>query len=436
MTDRSNDAGFDRPVRRPTAPHAQVRTTLLTPAGRGALAVVGMAGAGAVELVSRLFSPRGETPLAGRPAGAIVFGRWGDTAKGAGEDLVVVYRSDDDLEIHCHGGLAASEAVIASLERLGAVRQPWPEWLRAGGMVEIEVEAREALAVAGGPKAARILARQLTGLLQVELERVRRLMQDGHLALARDALDRLARGSRVGLRLVRPWRVVLAGSVNAGKSSLANALVGYARSIVSPEPGTTRDLLQTRIVINGWEVDLVDTAGLRDAAAAAGAGGDAASAVEREGMVRAVAACADADLVLRVVDGREAIAAGRLAPEAPGELLVYSKADLTERGRESAPGRESARGRESAPDSPPPWLSSSSSLWTSVVSGEGIEKLAAGIVRRLVSEEADEPDLLSGPVPFTPRQVAAVAALDAECASLSEAVGFQPGCCREADSAS
>jgi len=216
-------------------------------------------------------------------------------------------------------------------------------------------------------------------------------------------------------------------------------LVGYARSIVSPEPGTTRDLLQTRIVINGWEVDLVDTAGLRDAAAAAGAGADAASAVEREGMVRAVAACADADLVLRVVDGREAIAAGGVAPEAPGELLVYSKADLAERGRESASGRESAPGRGSAPDGPP-WLSSSSSpragVWTSVVSGEGIEKLAAGIVRRLVSEEADEPDLLSGPVPFTPRQVAAVAALSAECASLSEAVGFQPGCCREADSAS
>jgi tRNA modification GTPase len=427
MTDRSSDAGFDRPVRPQTAPHAQVRTTLLTPAGRGALAVVGMAGAGAAELVARLFSPRGGTPLAGRPAGAIVFGRWGETAAGAGEDLVVVCRSDDDLEIHCHGGLAASEAVISSLEGLGAVRQSWPEWLRAGGMAEIEVEAREALATAGGPKAARILARQLTGLLQAELERVRRLMQDGHLALARAALDRLARGSRVGLRLVRPWRVVLAGSVNAGKSSLANALVGYARSIVSPEPGTTRDLLQTRIVINGWEVDLVDTAGLRDAAA--GAGGDAASAVEREGMVRAVAACADADLVLRVVDGREAIAAGRLAPEAPGELLVYSKADLTERGRGSA------LGRGSAPDGPP-WLSSSSSLWTSVVSGEGIEKLAAGIVRRLVSEEVDEPDLLSGPVPFTPRQVAAVAALDAECASLSEAVGFQPGCCREADSAS
>lgn len=423
MTDRSNDAGFDRPERRPTAPQAQVRTTLLTPAGRAALAVVGVAGVGALELITRLFSPRGETPLADRPAGAIVFGRWVATAEGSGEDLVVVCRSDDDLEIHCHGGLAASEAVIASLEGLGAVRQLWPEWLRAGGMAEIEVEAREALAVAGGPKAARILGRQLTGLLQGELERVRRLMQDGHLALARAALDRLARGARVGLRLVRPWRVVLAGSVNAGKSSLANALVGYARSIVSPEPGTTRDLLQTRIVINGWEVDLVDTAGLRDAAAdadtGAGAGAGAVSPVEREGMARAVAACADADLVLRVVDGREAIAAGRLAPEAPGELRVYSKADLTERGRGTAQDEPSRLVGSSSPRAAV-WTSG----WTSVVSGEGIEELAAGIVQRLVSEEADEPDLLSGPVPFTQRQVAAVAALTQECASLSEAVDF------------
>ena len=228
---------------------------MLTPMGRGALAVVGVAGPGAQEFVARLFSPRGGVSLQERPAGAIVFGRWSGPADGPVEELVVVRRGADDIEIHCHGGLAASEAVITSLERLGAVRQAWPEWLQAGGMIEIELEAREAVVRAGGPKAARILSRQLAGTLQAEFTRVQGLLAAGNVVASRDALDRLARAARVGLRLVRPWRVVLAGSVNAGKSSLVNALAGHARSIVSPEPGTTRDLLETRVVLDGWEVD-------------------------------------------------------------------------------------------------------------------------------------------------------------------------------------
>ncbi|MCX7432588.1 MAG: hypothetical protein NTY17_16615 [Planctomycetia bacterium] len=134
-----------------------VRVALLTPVGSGALAVVGVAGPGAQACVARLFSPQGPQPLADRPEGAIVFGRWRSAADGPGEELVVVRRGADTLEIHCHGGLAASEAVILSLEQLGAMRQAWPEWLRAGGTQEIEVEAREILRAWRGslPKVAR-----------------------------------------------------------------------------------------------------------------------------------------------------------------------------------------------------------------------------------------------------------------------------------------
>jgi tRNA modification GTPase len=352
---------------------------LLTPVGRGALAVVGVAGPGGQECVARLFSPRG-SPLEGRPQGAIVFGRWTGAAEGPGEELVVVRRSPDDLEIHCHGGLAASEAVITSLEQLGAVRQAWPEWLRAGGSPEIEVEAREALAIAGGPKAARILSRQLAGGLDAELVRVGGLVAKGGMDEARVALDRLGRAARVGLRLARPWRVVLAGSVNAGKSSLVNALAGHARSIVSPEPGTTRDLLETRVVLDGWEVILVDTAGLRE---------DEATGVERAGIARAVAAREGADLVLHVVDGRQV---GRNGPASfsDRELLVASKADLAADAVATA---------------------TAGVVWTSAVSGAGVASLAAEIVRRLVPEEADDPSLLAGVVPFTERQVALVEGL-------------------------
>lgn len=360
-----------------------VRVGLLTPAGRGALAVVGVAGPGAQACVARLFSPRGPRPLADRPAGAILFGRWESAAGGTGEDLVVVRRGVDDLEIHCHGGLAASEAVITSLEQFGAVRQAWPDWLRGGGMAATEAEAREALAVAGGPKAARILSRQLAGGLEAALALVERLVADGRVNESRAILDHLGRASRVGLRLMRPWRVVLAGSVNAGKSSLVNALAGHARAIVSPEPGTTRDLLETRVVLDGWEVDLVDTAGLREAD-----DHDAATAVERAGIARAVAAREEADLVLHVVDGRHLGMDGPTG-SADHELRVASKADLAER---TASGPADV-------------------VWTSAVTGEGIATLAPEIVRRLVPEESDDPALLAGAVPFTERQVAMVKAL-------------------------
>ena len=157
----------------------------------------------------------------------------------------------------------------------------------------IELEAREALASVSGPKAARILCRQLAGVLADELERIDFLRQAGDAVAVVMATERLVLASRVGLRLVKPWRVVVSGPVNAGKSSLVNALAGFSRSIVSAEPGTTRDVLETRIVLDGWEIDLIDTAGLREP-------DEVASATERAGIERALAAAVTADLVLQV----------------------------------------------------------------------------------------------------------------------------------------
>ena len=351
-----------------------VQVALLTPPGRGALAVVGVAGAGAAAAVDRCFESRGGS-VAGRADGAICFGRWRSTADSAGEELVVVRQAADRVEVQCHGGEAAAAAVLGSLVAAGATAVDWAEWLRVTGLSEVDVESRTALAEAGGPKAARILCRQLAGALERELQRIERLRGDGEHAAAEVAVARLLAAARVGLRLTRPWRVVVAGAVNAGKSSLVNAIAGHARCIVSPEPGTTRDLVTTRLVLGGWEIDLVDTAGLRDAGAAVGA-------VERAGIARAVAARAGADLVLRVV-ASDAMA-GELGELRPDELLVVTKSDL--------PGADRERVRADA-------------VWTSAVTGTGIEELAARIVERLVPEERNDPALLAGAVPFTERQV-------------------------------
>jgi len=358
---------------------AGVVVAWLTPSGRGALAVVGVAGGEAAHIVDAVFAARGGRTVAGRTDGAIAFGRWGGAG---GEEVVVVRHAAERLEVHCHGGLAAAAAIGASLMGRGAREIGWRAWLKhfvhdAG---PVGAEARDALPRAGGPKAARILCRQLAGAFDAEVTRITRLVAAGDTDAARAAVERLLHASRVGLRLTRPWRVVVAGNVNAGKSSLVNALVGHARTLVSPLPGTTRDLVETRIVLDGWEVDLIDTAGIRERPA---------GAVEAEGIARAVATAATADLVLRVVPAPEEQAAPVVGPR---ELLVLSKADLA----------------------PPMTDAANGPVRTSAATGAGIDTLARRIVAAVVPEEASTPDLLAGAVPFTPRQVEVVRGLVAE----------------------
>lgn len=351
---------------------------LLTPVGRGALAVVGVCGTGAGTLVDRLFAPRGR-PAPPAAAPAIRVGRWHGHAGGAGEDVVVVWHDPDRLEVHCHGGVAASRAVLASLEAAGATAVPWPRWQAAAGEPGWAIAAREALAVVGGPRAARILTRQFAGAWDTEWRRLTADAAAGAGAAVVARAERLLAAARVGLRLTSPWRVVVAGPVNAGKSSLVNALAGHARSIVTPAPGTTRDLVETRLVLAGWEIDLIDTAGTRGP-------GVGITAVERAGIERAAVAALAADLVVHVAPADGPAAAWATGPR---DLPVVSKGDL-------------ARPVPALPEPCPPHVV------TSATTGQGIDRLAAEIVRRLVPEEHDAPGLLDGAVPFTADQVAAV----------------------------
>ena len=131
-----------------------------------------------------------------------------------------------------------------------------------------------------------------------------------------EVLDVLAQRTPLGRHLSEPWRVVLAGAPNVGKSSLVNALACYQRSVVAATPGTTRDVVTTQIALDGWPVELADTAGLRDAA----------EPLEEEGVCLAKRTLAAADLCLWVLD---ASAEPVLPPEALGPVrLVVNKTDL------------------------------------------------------------------------------------------------------------
>jgi tRNA modification GTPase len=121
------------------------------------------------------------------------------------------------------------------------------------------------------------------------------LLTTGNVTTARERLAELLRHAPLGRHLTRPWRVAVAGAPNVGKSSLVNALAGYRRSVVTPVPGTTRDVVSTPLAIDGWSVDLLDTAGQHATA----------DALEGQGIARARATAAAADLCLWVLDATE-----------------------------------------------------------------------------------------------------------------------------------
>ncbi|MED5286965.1 MAG: GTPase, partial [Planctomycetota bacterium] len=110
---------------------------------------------------------------------------------------------------------------------------------------------------------ASILARQAMGALSTTVDQIGQLIREGAFCEAKSRAMQLRTTWSWGLRILRPPRVAFCGRPNVGKSSLINAILGYERSIVVDQPGTTRDLVMERAIIGGWPVELIDTAGLR-----------------------------------------------------------------------------------------------------------------------------------------------------------------------------
>jgi tRNA modification GTPase len=184
----------------------------------------------------------------------------------------------------------------------------------------------------------------------------------GRIAAVRAPLAELERSFGYG-RVVRDgFRLAIVGRPNAGKSSLFNRLVQRERAIVTATPGTTRDLVTERVAMDGIPVELVDTAGLRDASDEA----------ERIGITKSREAMADADVVLLVVDsvagiGSEDRAVLDSATER-GLIVAMNKADLTG----ATPNSDALDGR----------------IATSAVTGEGIAELRNAIVHSVAGDRA------------------------------------------------
>jgi len=275
----------------------------LTPRGGGAVSVVEFVGAHAIAHVREIGS------LASLAVGDVRVARLAFSA-GLVDEALVVCRAVDHVEIHLHGSPALVRAALDGFETASSTPR------------SIEDRARELLERAPCEAAARILLDQAEGCLRAELEHLARL--DPHAARAL-AAELAARGRRARYAL-DPALVVLAGPVNAGKSTLFNVLAGEARALVADEPGTTRDVLAADVLLGAWPARLLDTAGDRDLAEPT-----PARAVEAEGQRRARSVRASADLVLWLLPTD----APRIAAPAGVEVL-YTQADRSSAARAGA----------------------------------------------------------------------------------------------------
>jgi tRNA modification GTPase len=344
---------------------------VVTPPGRGAVATVAVRGLRAIEIVGRRFEAAAGRPLANFPPGRVVIGSFRDP-RGAAEELVVGLIGPGEVEIHCHGGLAAVEAVAAALAAEGAQRLTPEAWAWPAAGDALTAEAALALTAATTERTAGILLDQLRGALGRELVDIAADLIRGELVAAHRRLVALARHGDLGLHLTAPWKVVIAGRPNVGKSSLANALLGYQRSIVFDQPGTTRDVLTATTALSGWPIELVDTAGLR-------AGSDA---IEAEGVRRAERELAAADAVLFITDCTLPWSSQntRHLSHARRVIVVHNKCDLA----------------------PPPRDGRPEGIATSAATSQGLEELSRVLAAALVPE-TPEP---GAPVPFSSRQIA------------------------------
>jgi tRNA modification GTPase len=356
------------------------RAALLTPPGRGAVAVVAAEGEAALDAIDASFAAANGRAIRRQQSDRILFGHW-DSSDGHREEVVVLREGEDAIEVHCHGGLAAAERILAAFAAAGCEIESWQQRLVRHAPSKLHAEADVALASATTQRAAAILLAQRQGALDDALHAVRKDIAACSLTAAQAKLAELRARASLGLHLTSPWHVAIAGRPNVGKSSLINALVGYQRAIVFDEPGTTRDVLTAETAIDGWPVRLADAAGIRETV----------DPLEAEGVQLARRQLVQADLVLWVLDATEVTGDARQlaadqwleavgAPlDAARTIVVVNKIDL----------RPAAK-MQAGP----------SCRCASALTGEGLPELLAAIGHALVSSATAEEG-----VPFTSRQV-------------------------------
>jgi tRNA modification GTPase len=373
---------------------------IATPTGRGGIGVVRIAGSGALEIARPMLRLKHDLE-----PGRAIFGEFIEPC-GAGAphesriDEVVVtyfakphsYTTDDIIEIAAHGSPVVLRHIIELCIAAGArLAEPGEFTMRAflHGRIDLtQAEAVRDLIDSQTLYQAKIAAQQLEGALSKRLQPVKQRLVDliavleagidfaeddvsilpdpailERIAAVRQPLAQLASTFAYGKIVHQGLMLAIVGRPNVGKSSLFNRLVERERAIVTSTPGTTRDLVSETVAVGGIPIQLIDTAGIRQAL-------DEAESI---GIRKSMEALADADLVLVVLDASQPATVEddellRQTQNRPA-IVVQNKCDLAGSGPWSAASGQSSTGR--------------SRVQVSALTGEGIPELRAEILRHI-----------------------------------------------------
>jgi tRNA modification GTPase len=401
---------------------------IATPPGRGGIGVIRLAGPDAKAIaqpmlrLSRELEPgraiRGELidPCgAGAPARETVARAATQGATTVRIDEVVVtyfakphsYTTDDIVEISAHGSPVVLRHIVElSLAQGARLAEPGEFTMRAflNGRLDLtQAEAVRDLIDAQTLFQAKVAAQQLDGALSNRLKPIKQKLVDlialleagidfaeddvsvasdatirDRIAEVRSPLQQLAATFAFGKIVHQGLTLAIVGRPNVGKSSLFNRLVERERAIVTAQPGTTRDLVSETVAIGGIPVELVDTAGIRQAP-------DDAEA-ETLGIKKSIEALADADLVLVVIDksqprNREDEELLRQIEARPA-IVVENKSDLLgEWNNSNTHVGTAALGYPAERSSAAPAI-----IQTSALTGEGIPALREAILRHVAGD--------------------------------------------------
>lgn len=323
-----------------------------TPPGEGGIGIVRLSGKEAISIAGRIFvSPVGKLP-SGVRSHSVIYGfiKDPDTSEKIDEVIVTVMRAprtytrEDVVEINCHGGMLPLRRILGSVISQGA-RPAEPGEFTKRAFLNGRVDLSQAEAVidvikARTEQAERMALQQLEGRLSAEITALRDIVAEACalieayidfpeeevelpdsadlISSMQDILDRLSALSRSfeeGRLFREGAAMAIVGKPNVGKSSLLNTLLKKDRAIVTDLPGTTRDIIEEGLNIDGIPVRIMDTAGIREARDLA----------EAEGIRRSLAAIEGADIILAVYD------ASRVLDQADRQIIekVNKKKTIT-----------------------------------------------------------------------------------------------------------
>jgi tRNA modification GTPase len=375
-----------------------------TPVGRGGIGIVRMSGPHSVKIAEKIFRAQKKGGISAAGSHSLLYGIARDPSDGSIIDEVLVsvmrsprsYTKEDVVEINCHGGMVSVRKLLEAALSCGArLAEPGEFTRRAflnGRINLVQAEAVMDLVTAVTEESARIAAEQLKGRLserlaelrgslvescalaeayidfpEEEIDKVSLEQIEGKIREVRRAAKKLSETFKEARFFREGLSAAIVGRPNVGKSSLLNALLEKDRAIVTEFPGTTRDIIEEQLNINGLPVRIIDTAGIRKSD----------EAVEREGIRRSLDALEKADYIIAVIDGSEplteedAVLLGKI--EGRNAVVVCNKSDL--------PRKISFENLPAAGGRP---------LMISALSGAGIEELKSSLFHSNLKNWAEE----------------------------------------------